>query len=110
MVEGISRSSPEVRWHCLYVALFGGPSLGRIVRSRPRRGHIQRSAAIAASSGLGASSRCLPSQPGAGRRKRRKQKKEEKEEAQEKEIKLRTATETQVALTVKTSPSCSSDR
>src|ERR1019366_10632473 len=87
MGESVPRSSRENRWHRLYIAVLGESSLGRLVRSRPRRHRIQSAATVAASSGIGATSRHISCEPGAARRE-----KEKEEEG------LRTATETQVTL------------
>src|ERR1039458_1929362 len=43
MGESVPRASRENRWHRLYVAVLGESSLGRFVRSRPRRHSIQQS-------------------------------------------------------------------
>src|ERR1039458_5155102 len=73
MGEGIPRASRENRWHRLYVAALGESSLGRFVRSRPRRHSIQQSAAR-----IGATSRHLSCEPGTAEGKEESE--EEKEE------------------------------
>src|ERR1039457_5972130 len=73
MGESVLRASGENRWRRLYVAVLGESSLGRFVRSRPRRHSIQQSAAR-----IDATSRHLSCEPGTAEGKEESEEEEEK--------------------------------